>query len=796
MRPCQPTRPIRPLLLKATTRDVMAWSKGDGDAPSPGIAPAPASRPASASTPPPPYEAHSLGSPYQQSWQSPGETGTQMLGPGHAWQTRDPRSSSTQSLVPSLNENEHRRTLLVVYIHGFMGDNTSFRSFPAHVHYFLREQLGESHVVHSKIYPRYKTYKAIEVARDRFSAWLEPHESEHTDVVLVGHSMGGLLAADVALMVYVPSSSLSDLWTPLTSLQPSSNPVYGGPFKHRILGTISLDAPLLGLHPGIISSGIASLFRKAPDPLGREQALAEALASQNASGSLSLQQTPSVLSDAGPSSGTMSPVPLSTMSSNASVGSQPDPNFNPTFYNDVPFVDRGWWRNVAHFAKKHYSDGLFSSTYHHLLSHLEFGSCLADYSSLNNRYNRIRRLEDVDELNSSQGSRKEPRVRFVNYYTVSTGIPKEPSTPKRADTHLKPVAPDSQQTGGGSSQASTPRISIEDYSDNEEPQTLHVLEPVPVSDDENMDQHGTDQAPDKGAHNGEPKVSQSLNGDGSVNVDTRTEVQNTSSENAEEEPTPASPTQTDPSKTGTADVDQDLPAIPDPPEPPQAPDFTKYSDKEARKQAEKEFKRTQKTYDQAVKNRDKAIKERQKLVEKRQKKAQKEAEKRKKEEAKRLAKEQGQGKQKEKAVAPPEDEEVNSVADPSRPSQAQVVTPAQAQILERQLTDLVFRDREDSAPSSPRNQNDGPTTDKGKATLGAEAGQKKLRKFCMLPQKVNGGRDRTWVEVYMKDVDEVGAHCGLFFPGPHYEILIGDVGSRIVDWVREDASKRAILALD
>lgn len=142
-----------------------------------------------------------------------------MLGPQYAWQTRDPRSSSTQSLVPSVNENEHRRTLLVVYIHGFMGDNTSFRSFPAHVHYFLREQLSESHVVHSKVYPRYKTYKAIEVARDKFSAWLEPHEKDDTDVVLVGHSMGGLLAADVALMVNSHSPwPLSSQWPSLIYL--------------------------------------------------------------------------------------------------------------------------------------------------------------------------------------------------------------------------------------------------------------------------------------------------------------------------------------------------------------------------------------------------------------------------------------------------------------------------------------------------------------------------------------------------------------------------------------------------
>ncbi|KAG8158837.1 hypothetical protein KVR01_011280 [Diaporthe batatas] len=769
----------------------MAWSPGPGHSvPSPGRvpAPAPASRPASSSsTPPPPYDSPGLGSPYEQPCQSPAGRSSVMLGPEHAWHTRDPRSSSTQSLVPSLNENEDRRTLLVVYIHGFMGDNTSFRSFPAHVHYFLREQLSESHVVHSKIYPRYKTYKAIEVARDKFSAWLEPHEGDKTDVVLVGHSMGGLLAADVALI-------------------PSPNPVYGSPFKHRILGTISLDAPLLGLHPGIITSGIASLFRKAPDPPGREQELSQGLASQNASGSmLSLQQTPSLSSDAGPSSGTMSPVPLSTLSSSISVDSQPDPNFNPTFYNDIPFVDRGFWKNVAHFAKKHYSEGLVSSTYHHLLSHLEFGSCLADYSSLKNRYNKIRRLEDVDVLNRPQGSRGEPRVRFVNYYTVSTGIPKEPPMPKRADTHLRPVAPDSQQDGAGASGASTPRISIEDYSDTEEPQTLHVLEPLPVSDDEDADHQRKDDAPNKHLENGEPRIPEPSDGGGSSNLDTQTEVQHASSAAAgEQDPTNASSTQTDPDKDETPAIDHDLPAIPDPPEPPQVPDFTKYSDKEARKQAEKEFKRTQKGYEQAVKNRDKAIKERQKLVEKRQKKAQKEADKRQKEEAKRLAKEQqAQAKQTNTGPPPPppEDEEVGSAADPSRPSEAQVVTPAQAQILERQLTDLAFRERgEASSPPPQDDQNDGGAADEeGKASLGAAAGQrgkKKLRKFCMMPQKVGGARDRAWVEVYMKDVDEVGAHCGLFFSGPHYEILIGDVGSRIVDWVREDASTRAILAMN
>lgn len=87
------------------------------------------------------------------------------------WRSHDPRSSSTHSLVPSESGRDGRRTLLLVYIHGFMGNETSFQSFPAHVHNLLSITLEETHVVHTKIYPRYKSRKAIEFARDDFSNW-------------------------------------------------------------------------------------------------------------------------------------------------------------------------------------------------------------------------------------------------------------------------------------------------------------------------------------------------------------------------------------------------------------------------------------------------------------------------------------------------------------------------------------------------------------------------------------------------------------------------------------------------
>jgi hypothetical protein len=88
--------------------------------------------------------------------------------------SQDPRSSSTQSLVPDpALEDTGRRRLLLVYIHGFMGNETSFRSFPAHVHNLVTITLADSHVVHTKIYPRYKSRDSLEIARDNFSTWFE-----------------------------------------------------------------------------------------------------------------------------------------------------------------------------------------------------------------------------------------------------------------------------------------------------------------------------------------------------------------------------------------------------------------------------------------------------------------------------------------------------------------------------------------------------------------------------------------------------------------------------------------------
>lgn len=86
------------------------------------------------------------------------------------WTSKDPRNASTESLLPEVNQ-DGKRTLLLIYIHGFMGNETSFQSFPAHVHNLVRDLMMETHIVHTKIYPRYRSRKSIEFARDEFSNW-------------------------------------------------------------------------------------------------------------------------------------------------------------------------------------------------------------------------------------------------------------------------------------------------------------------------------------------------------------------------------------------------------------------------------------------------------------------------------------------------------------------------------------------------------------------------------------------------------------------------------------------------
>ncbi|KAF3931512.1 hypothetical protein ABW19_dt0205953 [Dactylella cylindrospora] len=349
----------------------------------------------------------------------------------------DTRTSSTASLLPApaaledvQSGRSSARTLLCVFIHGFVGDETSFRSFPAHFHELLTILVQDTHIVHTKVYPKFKTRDKISLAVDNFSRWLSNFESPTTDIILLGHSMGGLLAADICLLPPFP------------------------PGRHRILGHISFDTPFIGIHPGVITSGLASLFKPAEKPPPDPEIPTPAFSSRQ-----SIEM---------PASDTASVYSTSTLSTLSSTGSA---NSLPHYTPPVIKPKKTAWQSGMNFLRKH-QGGLKKAAVAYVNGHLEFSGALLDIKTMKTRYDRIKALEkpDIDDrrkllLGGSKGwddtdGTYVPRVRFVNYYTVSTGrVKREKSRSRTREDEIKGEAMEraiSSTSGSGSGTPSSP----------------------------------------------------------------------------------------------------------------------------------------------------------------------------------------------------------------------------------------------------------------------------------------------------------------------------------------------------
>lgn len=575
--------------------------------------------------------------------------------------------------------------------------------------------------------------------------------------------MGGLLAADIALV-----------------------------FRHRIVGIINFDVPFLGMHPGIIKAGLGSLFSPPPAPVD------EILEEQS-------DKKPSKMATF------FNPRP-------------DDPNFNPTFENDVRLPVRKGWENTLHWLNKHYSNGLRQATKGLVKSHFEFGSAMADYKELKDRYARVRALEEDDEKTRKSaipGVATPPRVRFVNYYTVTTGRPKKPKSPSRP-----------------SSRASQSRGREEDeVVSSSQPATASVLSRSDVIT---------------------PQISvevQEHRGNEIVPV-------------APQDPLSATSPVDSSFKQGSTHRTDSVPTLPEVPPIPQEPPFVdlmQFSDKQERKAAEREHEQALKEYQKAVKARNKAIKERTKAEEKwgkqqRQKEREREEyqnshqykeEQRLKQETERMRKEA----ERMQGGPPKSQEDSKSLSDPNQQEQKPQSTkdsdstqdsfpstnmhigyemsPEEAPEIQALDEDLgamdLGDDHQDQTSNHPYGNydfsrsailNQAPpdeqsslygssytlaTTDSnvtqpltpGEESEGQqEKKKKKLGKFCMLPPKDSTGNvDPTWVRVFIKNMDEVTAHTSLFFVNETYERLVGDVGARIEEWIREADSVRVVKEL-
>lgn len=571
---------------------------------------------------------------------------------------------------------------------------------------------------------------------------LSPHEDPWTDVILLAHSMGGLVAADVALLC-----------------------------RHRIIGVINFDVPFLGMHPGIIKAGLGSIFKSSPEPH---------------------DQTPEEPDPAGKKPGRF----------NTLFNPRPnDPNYNPPFPNDVHLPVRKGWENTLHWLNKH-SNGIVQASKTLVRSHFEFGSAMADYRTLKARYVKIRALEEEDErqrASAVQEVHRPPRIRFVNYYTTSTGRPKKPKSPKPSSpspsTPLSIASPAPQAPQDSTSALASPTSQLRIDSDGSEASTVS------------------------------PRTStESLTEQDILDVVPPTPIE-------EEEASPEPSIQDAPTEAASGPELPDIPPIPS--EPPFV-DLAQFTDRSQRKAAEKEYDQALKKYHRAVKSRNKVINDRDKIQERWEKQKRKDQQLKEKQaqqdqhnETRQTGKElqqehkqtqkdldtasraEGKDKVESKTHTQLNREDVGAVqlggASASRSTSTN--SPygnydfSRSAIMNQADPDEHASYMTASNPSSSYTESTYSltTADSNVTSPGPEAPQKtkKLKKFCMLPpEDSKGNKDPTWIRVFMEGIDEVTAHTSLFFVNDTYERLVGEVGARIEDWVSEADSLRLVREME
>ncbi|RAK85983.1 hypothetical protein BO79DRAFT_289498 [Aspergillus costaricaensis CBS 115574] len=172
-----------------------------------------------------------------------------------------------------------KKTLLLVFIHGFKGDDDTFGEFPGRFCGLISRALPAVQVV-ATVYPKYETRGELKGCVSNFREWLQnkvidlevsnrtasPTVDPSVHVILLGHSMGGIVAAETLLLLAseqpIPAPSSADSATDTLVDSESAVGAQSFMFPH-IQGVIAFDTPFLGIAPGVISYGAEGHYRNA-----------------------------------------------------------------------------------------------------------------------------------------------------------------------------------------------------------------------------------------------------------------------------------------------------------------------------------------------------------------------------------------------------------------------------------------------------------------------------------------------------------------------------------------------------
>lgn len=316
-----------------------------------------------------------------------------------------------------------KKTLLLVFIHGFKGSDSTFGNFPRDIRTRLAAKLPKIDVL-SIQYPQYETRGDLRECVSRFREWLQnkvidlevlnrtpsPTVDPSVHVILLGHSMGGIVAAETLLTVVHDEPVPAPGWNSTEPASGPQSPVGAGrseglqapeqeprassappgespsrllfPYVRAIL---AFDTPFLGISPGVLAFGAEERLNQA----------SSAYKTFNSASELFGLNSPR----------TQSPQPIP----NASSRGLPAPNGSNSgwgswgkyaMYGSAAAAIAGV-AGAAYLNWNQINQGLAWAS-----SHLEFVGCLARGAELQKRAENLVRLTETHD------------VGFADFYTA------------------------------------------------------------------------------------------------------------------------------------------------------------------------------------------------------------------------------------------------------------------------------------------------------------------------------------------------------------------------------------------
>jgi len=164
----------------------------------------------------------------------------------------------------------------------FQGGDDTFGEFPEHLRALVNHGLPKIDVK-AIVYPQFETRGDLAECVGRFRDWLQekvidievanltpsPTVDPSVRVVLIGHSMGGIVAADTILAL------TSD--QPIESAVASDESGVNSFMFPYIQGVLAFDTPYLGISPGVVAHGAEGHYNTASSALTQLSGITGAL---------------------------------------------------------------------------------------------------------------------------------------------------------------------------------------------------------------------------------------------------------------------------------------------------------------------------------------------------------------------------------------------------------------------------------------------------------------------------------------------------------------------------------------